>query len=77
MRKTILALSILALMLFASCVTYKPVFVLTLHEFASASVATRLSKEVRSANRELQYTIRQSAFLDARCFCGGEVYGPN
>ena len=77
MRKTILALSILALVLFASCVTYKPVFVLTLHEFASASVATRLSKQVRNANRELQYTIRQSPFLDARCFCGGEVYGPN
>lgn len=77
MTRPFFLLGLLMLLLLSSCVTYQPVFVLTLHEFADPNVATRLSKQVRNSSREWQYTIKQSPFLDARGFVDGEVYGPN
>lgn len=64
-------------MLLASCNTYKPVFVLSLHEFANPQVNTSLSKQVRNSNRELQYTIKNFPFLSARSFLDAEPYGPD
>ena len=64
-------------MLLASCNTYKPVFVLSLHEFANPQVSTSLSKQVRNSNRELQYTIKNFPFLSARSFLDAEPYGPD
>lgn len=56
---------------------YVPAFVLSLHEFSDPSIGEGLSKSVRNTSRDLRYTIDTVAFLDARCFLGGEVYGPD
>ena len=77
-RPTLPLFLLLALLLLgASCQTYTPAFVLSLHEFANPQVSTRLSKQVRNPSREWQYTIRNFPFLDARSFLGGELYGPD
>ncbi|GEM_PF-3754320 len=79
--KALLSILCLALLVFfsTSCQSssYVPAFVLSLHEFSSPTVGEGLTKGVRNSSRDLRYTIDTVAFLDARCFLDGEVYGPN
>ncbi|MBR6470976.1 MAG: hypothetical protein IKS83_04205 [Victivallales bacterium] len=70
-------LFIALLLLGVSCKTYHPAFVLSLHEFEDPKIATRLSKTVQDPTRQFSHTIRRYAFLDARSFLGGEIYGPD
>lgn len=67
----------LGLLLLASCKSYEPVFVLSLHEFEESQMATKLSRTVRDPTRQFSHTIRRLSFLDARNFLFGEIYGPN
>lgn len=72
-----LCLAALGLSGTTSCASYTPAFVLSLHEFADQNLSTRLSKQVRNANREWQYTIKNFSYLDARSFLEAEAYGPD
>lgn len=65
------------LFLLASCQSYRPVFVLSLHEFEEPEMVTNLSKTVRDPTRQFSHTIRRNSFLNAKNFLGGEVTGPN
>ena len=66
-----------AVLLLASCKSYQPAFVLSLHEFEEPQLVTNLSKTVRDPTRQFSHTIRKFSFLDARNFLFGELYGPN
>ena len=66
-----------SLLLLASCQSYQPAFVLSLHEFEEPQVVTNLTRTVRDPTRQFSHTIRKLSFLDARNFLFGELYGPN
>lgn len=76
-KHLLLFLTLGVALLLASCATYQPAFVLSLHEFDDPQLATRLNKQVRNSSREWQYTIKKTPFLEASSFLAGEVYGPN
>lgn len=72
------SLPILAsLLLLVSCRSYKPAFVLSLHEFNEPQVVTNLSQTVKDPTRQFSHTIKKFPFLNARDFLFGEISGPN
>ncbi|MBR4125111.1 MAG: hypothetical protein IKR13_02815 [Victivallales bacterium] len=78
MKKNLYSLVfVLGLLLLASCQTYEPAFVLSLHEFEEPQVVTNLSRKVHDPTREFSHTIRKLSFMDARNLLFGELYGPN
>ena len=79
MKKLIVNFGILGAMLalMASCKSFQPAFVLSLHEFEEPEMVTNLSKTVRDPTRQFTHTVRKYSFLNAKNFLGGELTGPN